>query len=235
MILVTGNKGFIGSHIEWHLRSMGFPVEGIDKRDGKNILRQRKFDYDVIIHAAANLTENFEENITATSRLLSGYSSHFIFLSSAAVYGNRISAKEDDELNPFGKYGEAKAQEEEMVRNHGNHTILRLANVCGYGTDHGVHHLFMNGVNTINGDGTQTRDFVSVDDVVWMVLKAYWDGAMGTVNVGTDRPIPINYLFGKLNPGVRPVYVEGVDEIQYSSLNIDKARKNHGFVPKLVI
>lgn len=51
---------------------------------------------------------------------------------------------------------------------------------------------------TIYGDGTQTRDFVFVEDVVSAFLAARTRGDGELVNVGSGREISINELFGKL-------------------------------------
>ena len=59
-ILVTGHKGFIGSYVFNHLKTIGHQVSGIDFPD--DIVDFEGGDYDVIIHLAAfaALRDSFE-------------------------------------------------------------------------------------------------------------------------------------------------------------------------------
>jgi len=59
-ILVTGHKGFIGSYVFNHLKTIGHQVSGIDFPD--DIVDFKGGDYDVIIHLAAfaALRDSFE-------------------------------------------------------------------------------------------------------------------------------------------------------------------------------
>ena len=52
-ILVTGHKGFIGSHVYEHLTDIGFDVDGYDAPYDIGDFRTNK-KYDVVIHLAAN-------------------------------------------------------------------------------------------------------------------------------------------------------------------------------------
>lgn len=54
-----------------------------------------------------------------------------LWMSSAAVYGAREGAREDDPLVPLSEYGRAKARGEAVFAGAANVTILRLGNVAG--------------------------------------------------------------------------------------------------------
>ena len=100
---------------------------------------------------------------------------------------------------PESPYGIAKSCAEQYVglynRLHGaTHAVLRLANVYGPRQDPtgeaGVVAIFCSRAlegqqPTIYGDGTQTRDYVYVGDVVTAFLAAADSGRPGTWNVGT--------------------------------------------------
>ncbi len=62
------------------------------------------------------------------------------------------------------------------------------------------------------GDGTQTRDFVYVKDVVSACLKAMKYGGSGIFNVGTGRPTSMNDAVDVINrvlgTDMKPLYVE---------------------------
>lgn len=234
-ILLVGSEGFIGKHVFWRLRSLGFEVVCWDKKIGRSIINQEVPVVDIIIHLAANLFDHFNDNYLSTRYILnqSDRFKKIIFTSSAAVYGDKINAKEEDVQVPFGEYGETKWREENAIIESGkDYSILRLGNVYGCGTDHGVFNYFIHGGKNINGDGEQVRDFVHVDDVVVVILRAVlssrWNGVF---NIGTQVGTSINKLFSIINPNEDPIYLGAKNEIRYSSLNIDKARKN-GYEPR---
>ena len=52
-ILVTGHRGFIGSHVYEHLTELGFDVDGYDIPYDIGDFKTNK-KYDVVIHLAAN-------------------------------------------------------------------------------------------------------------------------------------------------------------------------------------
>jgi UDP-glucose 4-epimerase len=134
---------------------------------------------------------------------------HVVFSSTGgAIYGAVDGpAPEDAPLRPVSAYGLAKRAAEVYVdgwnRIHGSgHVVLRLANVYGprqsSALEGGVVAIFLerlrNGEPTaIYGDGTFTRDFVHVDDVVRAALLA-GERRGGVFNIGTGRETSIAEL-----------------------------------------
>jgi UDP-glucose 4-epimerase len=163
--------------------------------------------------------EYFEVNFLATSKILEITNSlkihHFIFSSSAAVYGapDHLSpVKEEDEKNPVSPYGDSKlAAEREVdqflikVGNYG--TSLRYFNVIGAAApemlDNSAENLVPILINKLNSgqppviygtsyptqDGTCVRDYIDVRDVARANLfAADFQGALPpALNVGTGR------------------------------------------------
>jgi len=126
---------------------------------------------------------------------------HFIFSSTAAVYGNpvRVPVTEDDLTAPMSPYGSSKLMTEIMLRDAGfahglAHVILRYFNVAGADPElrtgqstKGATHLIKVAVETALGrrekmdvfgtgyptpDGTCVRDYIHVSDLV----QAHLDG-----------------------------------------------------------
>jgi UDP-glucose 4-epimerase len=120
---------------------------------------------------------------------------HFIFSSTAAVYGNpaRLPVREDDPTVPTSPYGSSKLMTETMLRDaaaaHGlRHVILRYFNVAGADplgrsgqSTKGATHLIKVAVETALGlrpqlsvfgsdyptpDGTCIRDYIHVSDLI---------------------------------------------------------------------
>ena len=134
-----------------------------------------------------------------------------------AVYGEQdyFPADEAHPLRPVSPYGVAKLAVEKYLdyyrMEYGlNYTALRYANVYGPRQDpHGeagvvaifAKKLLAQEQPTINGDGTQTRDFVYVEDVARSNLLAFESTFNGALNIGTAIETDINTLFhllGKL-------------------------------------
>jgi len=162
---------------------------------------------DAVIHFAASIVVpdsvadplGYYRNNTVNSRALietaiKGGVRHFIFSSTAAVYGNpaRVPVGEDDATVPMSPYGSSKLMTEIMLRDAGlahglQHVILRYFNVAGADplgrtgqSTKGATHLIKVAVETALGlrpkmdvfgtdyatpDGTCIRDYIHVSDL----------------------------------------------------------------------
>ena len=163
--------------------------------------------------------EYFEVNFHATTKMLALAASHnihhFIFSSTAAVYGapdHSNPIKEDDPKNPISPYGASKlaaeAEVNKFLATPGNHgTSLRFFNVVGTTApellDNSVENLVPIVINKLKAglspviygtdyptpDGTCVRDYVDVRDIARAHLAAAdFEGALPlAMNVGTGR------------------------------------------------
>ena len=138
-----------------------------------------------------------------------------IFASSGgAIYGEQeqFPADEGHPVAPCSPYGITKLTGEKYLYYYSlnrkfSHIALRYANVYGprqnpHG-EAGVVAIFtkmmLEGKQPIiNGDGTQTRDFVFVGDVVNANLRAMTDNENNVFNIGTGSETTINAIFQKL-------------------------------------
>jgi UDP-glucose 4-epimerase len=129
-----------------------------------------------------------------------------IFISTGgALYGEgadkQLPLPESTPIAPLSGYGQSKYSAEGYLglyeRLHGlSGMSLRLGNVYGPRQDPlgeaGVVAIFCGllkngGVPTVYGDGTQTRDYIYVGDVVQAALAAGAATLGGSVNIGTGR------------------------------------------------
>jgi UDP-glucose 4-epimerase len=124
-----------------------------------------------------------------------------VMASTAAVYGDpaQLPIGEDTAIAPLAPYGASKAAAESYLalssRVYGLSTLaLRMSNVYGPRQDPhgeaGVIAIFCAAAAegrpvTIFGDGTQTRDFVYVEDVVQAFAAAGRTDERGAINVST--------------------------------------------------
>jgi UDP-glucose 4-epimerase len=155
-------------------------------------------------------------NVAGTVALLQASVRHgvhrFLFASTGgAIYGDTeaVPTPEDAPALPVSPYGAAKLAAEVYLRTfhalHGlSYAALRYANVYGPRQDpHGEagvvaifsQRLLDGEIARINGDGTQTRDFVYVGDVAAANLLALTSDAVGSFNVGTGVETDINRIF----------------------------------------
>ena len=180
-----------------------------------------------------------------------------VFASSGgAIYGDteQIPTPEDHPALPASLYGAAKLCAEAYggvyAQLYGLEFVsLRYANVYGPRQDpHGeagvvaifARKLLDDEVPVINGDGTQSRDYVHVGDVVRAnLLAAAADrSALGAYNIGTGRETDVNELFASLRRacGVATEAMHGPGkpgEQRRSCLDASRAQKMLGWVPQV--
>ncbi len=200
-------------------------------------------------------------NIIGTLNVLKAaeHCERVVVFSSGAVYGEpiRIPIDEEHPRNPVSMYGVSKMASESYAyafyRTFGLPvTILRPFNIYGPGQKRGNQYSgvigifaerIMNGENPIiYGDGTQTRDFVDVSDVVEAgVLAAESKKAIGQIfNVATGKPTTINELAEKMigiaGKNLKPVHTEPrIGDIMHSVADISKIQKTLGYKPKITL
>jgi UDP-glucose 4-epimerase len=151
-----------------------------------------------------------EHNVLATQRLLEAALEagrpRIVYASSSSVYGDApvLPLREDGPCRPVSPYGVTKLAAEHLARlyhrNHGLPTVsLRFFTVYGPRQRPDMaFHRFLKAARdgqpiTVYGDGSQTRDFTYVDDIVSAVRAAALSGQPGSVyNVGGGERVALN-------------------------------------------
>jgi UDP-glucose 4-epimerase len=220
-----------------------------------------------IVHLAANTSvqESVQRplltvrtNIEATCRMLDLArkidSERFLFASTAAIYGDRRSScRETDTPAPASPYASSKLASEYYCKVYASlygipTVVLRYFNVYGPGQSNRYAGVITSFVNEalrgkppiIFGDGTQTRDFVFVDDVVRATVASLTRRVpSGTIlNIGTGRATSIMSLARQILQlfdlrNLRPIHAQRrVGEVKYSQANISAARMKIRFRPQ---
>lgn len=178
-----------------------------------------------------------------------------VFAGSSSEYGDTptLPKHEDMPVNPLSPYALQKVVGEEYLRLftrlYGLETVsIRYFNVFGPRQDpgspySGVISLFVKWLlagerPTIHGDGSQTRDFTYVANVVDGVLRACEAPAASgeAINVATEGRISLNELLAVLQriigTNLQPIYGpprEG--DVHDSQASIAKARRLLGYEP----
>ena len=232
--------------------------------DVNNCLKKQ----DIVIHLAAkisvnqsilNPSETFEVNVDGTKNVLEACKKNnikkIIIASSAAVYGEGSSGmklKENTKTDPVSPYGKSKLiMEQEIEKNLLKYNkldciILRFFNIFGVGQTSeyaGVITKFVKRISSdepleIFGDGMQTRDFVSIHDIVESVNAAIKNGKNGTYNIASGKAITINKLAEfMISLSGKNLEIHHISEkhgdIRHSEADISLAREKIGYLPKL--
>ena len=234
-----------------------------------NLISKKIVDFDSVIHLAAKISVSdsilFPEtthtvNVTGTLNLLRACVKNkvrnVIAASSAAVYGNQkiLPMNETTKTMPISPYGATKLAMEHYLQAFSNcysmNTIsLRFFNIFGKGQSSeyaGVISKFLNQINNnkpliIYGDGKNTRDFVSVDDVVRSIILAIKkiDSKKGIkYNIATGNSFSINEL-AKMMVSLSGKKLEVLHkkskkgDIKHSKASINLAKKDLGYAPQV--
>jgi UDP-glucose 4-epimerase len=223
-------------------------------------------DVDYVFHMAAvtsvlqSITDPIqsnEVNITGTLKVLEAAKicgvKKLVLSSSSAVYGETetIPISEKNPVNPLSPYAVTKATGELYCKVYSEiydlSTIaLRYFNVFGPKQDPKsqyaavipifIDKLLKNESPIIYGDGEQTRDFVSVKQVVEANILAAESDKNGSCNIGLGKSTSVNQLFEMIKEimgkDIEPIYEnERAGEIKHSVADISKA-KTIGYTPE---
>lgn len=207
-----------------------------------------------IVPSIQNPMAYMEANLQGTLRLLEVCRTYpprkLIYAASGSCYGipECYPTPETARIAPQYPYALSKWQGEEMVRHWGQvyklpWISLRLTNVygprsrtdTGYGAVFGVFlaQLAHGKPLTIVGNGTQSRDFTYVLDVVQAFYLAAISEVVGEViNIGSGAHYTINYLAELLQP-VGVVYIpKRPGEPDITFVDIQKARSLLNYSPR---
>jgi nucleoside-diphosphate-sugar epimerase len=223
---------------------------------------------DVIFHLAAipRLQRSVDEplkthkvNVDGTFNLLLEAKKHrvkkFIFASSSSVYGNRNKTpfKENMNVDPLVPYSLHKVIGEQYCQMFSNlwglETVsLRYFSVYGPNMNPNSPYALLipkflkmmkqNKRPTINGDGTHSRDFTYVTDVVEATILAAKSNLSGEIiNIGAGKSTSVNKVFNTLNKilnkKIKPIYGPEVAEPKKTLAENSRAKKILGWKPKL--
>ena len=255
-ILVTGHKGFIGSHMAQYLQHKGHEVEGFDYVE--NVVPTVE-PYDWVVHCGAisDTTERdvdkvWKHNYEFTLRLLQicdHYGTNIQIASTAAVYGplKKEMFSETDPVYPQTPYAWSKYLIDKFLLDNDitqfkmNVQSFRYFNVYGpreplkgqYAPVVGLFKRMKESGEklTIVGDGEQRRDFTYVKDVVRANIMASDSKVYhGLFNIGTGRNYSINQV-ADLVGGEKSYIPSRAGEARETMADISKATQILGWSP----
>ena len=187
-------------NVKQHLHKANFTFIKGDLLNLTDIKKLKCDHFELIFHLAANSevrigstdpTIHFRQNIIATYNLLEQIRKRqsrpkIIFTSTSTVYGDASKIPTPEKyapLKPISTYGASKLACEALISAYAytydfNAVILRLANIVGPRSTHGVIYDFIQKLKNdpteleILGDGTQTKSYLYIDDCIKAILYA---------------------------------------------------------------
>ena len=208
-ILLTGHKGFIGSHMLTALEAHGHDVSVYEW--GEALPSVMEQDWVIHMGAISSTTERdiekvMTQNVDFTIQLYEAchtFGVNFQYASSASVYGLVSTFREDAELDPRTPYAWSKYLTERHIRRHpmgATTQIFRYFNVYGpegeehKGSQASPYAQFKRQseenkkIRVFEGSDKFLRDFVPVSTIVDTHLKFLNVKESGVWNIGTGTP-----------------------------------------------
>ena len=233
----------------------------------RELLEKQSQNIDGIFHQAAlaSVQDSFSKpdeyhdvNVNGTENILKLAKKNdfrVVYASSSSVYGNpeRIPIKESDKKDPINPYAETKLKKEQLAIKYSEMGVkvigLRYFNVFGKGQSKeyaGVLKLFLERIRDklppkINGDGTQFRDFVYVEDVADANIMSMDSNINhGFYNVGTNTSITIldlaKTIIKSSGLDIQPIFGPALKgDVQKTIANIDLIKEEIGWEPTILI
>lgn len=173
-----------------------------------------------------------------------------LYTSSGAVYGNsELPHRENCLCRPMSNYGISKLAAElylqKEVATWGlNAKIVRFSSVYGHGRKAGPVNLFIDqarkgGPITVHGSGSQTRDLVSIEDVIPGLILVAERGKRGEVyNIGLGEEHSVAEVAYLVKKNFRSVKISFISfqgspfDLPRSWFDISKA-KGLGYKPRI--
>ena len=225
-ILLTGHKGFIGTHLlNRLLETKDRVVVGIDLQDGLDLCDvEFSEEFDLIIHLAgkSGVREStndpagyWRNNVEASKRLFERYRDTRI------LYASSSSAYEPD-LNP---YAASKYIVEDAAERYADTLGMRFHTVYSDTPRKGMFFdkLFNGGLEYVTD---HYRDFIQIEDLYDAIELCMKSTYTGTIDIGTGTPYKIRDFADNL-----PIRLNTPHERQWTCANMEKI-KTLGFKPK---
>ena len=258
--LTTGRLSNISHHSKKKVKFINIDISKTNKLS--KIIKGHSYVFHFagladIVPSIENPDKYFNANVTGTLNMLKACKNlnikKFIYSASASCYGipKTYPTNENSKLDPKYPYALTKLLGEELVMHWCNvykmpNISFRFFNVYGlrsrttgaYGAVFGVFlaQKLANKPLTIVGNGSQTRDFIHINDLVDVIYKAsIKKNLKGKIfNLGSGKETTVNEI-AKIIGGKRINLPKRPGEPERSMADISKIKKELNWKPKVSI
>lgn len=260
-IAITGARGRLAPLVARHLASSGHEVALYSRESGEGIdqidrLPSHIEQTDAIVHCAwSSLPMTAERNpesirqfdLPLLEKLVAASEDKpFLFLSTAAVYGNTAGTPASEQVPPapLGRYAAGKLEAEKLVPANG--TVLRVSNLIGERCDplrpQGILPRLIEaartgGEITIWGDGCATKDYLHCTDLMDAITRVLEQNLRGTFNAASGTSASVLELIALVERltgrKIAISHVPAYDwDVRHSKIDSSKLRAAAGWEPK---
>ena len=232
-VLVTGHKGFIGSHVFDFLSDI-FDVDGLGRPDDiENFVDVGCADYDLIIHLAAyaalrdsvdNPDKFWENNVEKSKPILDycrKYNTRLLYASSAGAYSWW--------QNPY-----AITKKVNEIQAPPNSVGMRFFNVWAEKVSRSDMLYRMLEEKTATYLTRHKRDWIHVNDIVTAIATLIPSSYNGVLDVGTGNPVSVIDLAKKMGMEHLPIKEDTPGEREITCADTTELRKL-GWMPTIDI
>ena len=244
-----------------------FGVEFIkgDIRD-EALMRRALRNVDAVVHLAADTSvmdsvadpaKNFDVNVVGSFRLLllmreAGVTRLVNASTGGAILGEATPPVHEEMVpRPTSPYGAAKASVEvwcsAFAESYGLESVsLRFSNVYGPMSFHKgtvitafMHRILKGAPLIVYGDGSQTRDYIFVDDLCDGIVASMLAGRSGVFQLGSGIGTTLNRLIEEIRTVIGPTYRPAVryepfraGEVRHNWTDVTRAHEQLGWTPR---
>ena len=245
MIIVTGDRGFIGSELKQYLVNQGYEVHGLDWVTRGNTYTQTS-PIEWIFHMGAisetnvydweELTRKNIEDTQAWIRVAQEWGCGITYASTASIYGPWVGSPEYGPVQPQHPYGVSKLTIDNWCATL-NLTVpvqgMRFFNVYGRNEGHKnqpspirryvEQAITQRRLTVWSHEGRLgSRDFISVDDCILAMMRLKEARVSGVYNIGTGRQLTFKDIATSIQRKV------GVENAQIMTIPMpDEVVKNY--------
>jgi nucleoside-diphosphate-sugar epimerase len=251
---ILGSKGFIGSNLVKYLKEEKFDVQALDI-DDKKLFSEKLGHVIYAIGVTSDFrTDSFntiEAHVCILNKLLKNINfDSFLYLSSARIYyGNKNSLEETEikvnPTNPDNVYNISKIMGESIClsSNKTNVKIARLSNVIGedFSSNNFVFSLIKDAINKnkikLETSLESEKDYVSIKDVVRILLEISINGKYKLYNVASGKNIKTQKIVDAINNELdnKIKISDNPTKIIFPNISIKKITDEFKFEPILIL
>lgn len=261
-IIILGHSGFIGRNLtEYcrkenpHVEMYGFSAPKTDLTHLKEVQKiAQYFTKDSAIVMLSGIKPNIGDNLETFSQnismivnvcyvLQSHPVSRFVYMSSAAVYGediHNINISEATPVAPRTYYGMAKYTSERLLQKifdeQKRRGLIMLRPPAIYGPGEGnvsynpagfLQTIKRGGTVTVWGDGSEKREFIYIDDIVELLYYFIFHPFDGVINIASGT----SYTFQEMIDSISKLLGKN---IATRSMKRSKEKVDHVFNSQLL-